>query len=144
MTVYLLDANVLIALIDMRHDAHERSADWFASSTSDGWATCPLTQNAVLRVVGRASYANSPGSPMAVMPTLAALLKRPGHRFWPDDISLLDAAHFDASRMIAPGRLTDTYLLGLAKAHGAVFATLDRRLIADAVPGGREHLHVID
>jgi uncharacterized protein len=39
--------------------------------------------------------------------------------------------------------VTDTYLLALAKAHGGKSATLDRRLIADAVIGGTSALYVI-
>jgi len=49
LSVALLDVNVLIALLDRRHIHHEPAHGWFAAAQANGWATCPLTQNAVLR-----------------------------------------------------------------------------------------------
>jgi hypothetical protein len=57
----LLDVNVLIALLDQRHVQHEQAHGWFAAAQANGWATCPLTQNAVLRILGQPRYPNSPG-----------------------------------------------------------------------------------
>jgi predicted nucleic acid-binding protein len=102
-----------------------------------------LTENAVLRIVGQARYPNTPGSPAAVAPLLARLHRSPGHHFWADDISILDGAHTDASRLLSPGQVTDTYLLALARAHDGRLATFDRRLVTEAVPDGRRHLHMI-
>ncbi len=56
MSVALLDVNVLIALLDRRHIHHEPTHGWFASAQADGWATCPLSQNAVLRILGQPRY----------------------------------------------------------------------------------------
>ena len=66
MTRYLLDINMLIALIDPAHVQHDRAHDWFAAQGREAWATCPLTENGVVRIVGHARYPNSPGSPAAV------------------------------------------------------------------------------
>ncbi|HYK37674.1 MAG TPA: hypothetical protein VEV40_17080, partial [Alloacidobacterium sp.] len=66
MTRFLLDINVLIALIDPAHVQHDRAHEWFASKGQKAWATCPLTENGVLRIVGHPRYPNSPGSPAAV------------------------------------------------------------------------------
>ncbi len=41
MTTYLLDVNVLIALIDTAHVQHDAAHAWFASVGSISWATCP-------------------------------------------------------------------------------------------------------
>ena len=54
MTRYLLDVNVLIALIDPAHVQHDRAHDWFTAQGRQAWATCPLTENGVLRIVGSA------------------------------------------------------------------------------------------
>jgi predicted nucleic acid-binding protein len=72
-----------------------------------------------------------------------AFVADPGHEFWPDDISLLDDEKFDVKRMLNSSQVTDSYLLGLAIAHGGEFATFDRRLIPDAVHGGARSLHLI-
>lgn len=143
MTVHLLDANVLIALIDGRHVANPLVTEWFSDNARTGWASCPLTQNAVLRIVGGPGYRNTPGSPAAVGRNLADLLTHAGHEFWPDDISLLDETIFVPDRLTSSGQLTDTYLLGLAVRRNGRLATLDRRLVANAVRNGARHLHVI-
>ena len=49
---FLLDINVLIALIDPAHVQHDRAHRWFAGRGQKAWATCPLTENGVLRIVG--------------------------------------------------------------------------------------------
>jgi toxin-antitoxin system PIN domain toxin len=140
---FLLDVNVLIALIDSGHIQHDAAHGWFAAHGGHAWATCPLTENGVLRIVGHPRYPNSPGSPAAVMPVLAGLCALPGHVFWPDDISLVDSTRVDAGRLLSSGQLTDSYLLALAHAHQGQLATFDRRLVTDAVHGGSQAVHLI-
>jgi toxin-antitoxin system PIN domain toxin len=140
---FLLDANVLISLIDPAHVQHDTAHAWFEAQGQEAWATCPLTENAVLRIVGHARYPNSPGAPAAVAPLVAHLRTLPGHQFWPDDISLLDNEKLDPGRLLSSGQVTDSYLLALARHHGGKLATFDRRLVADAVPRGQQSLHLI-
>jgi hypothetical protein len=142
-TRYLLDVNVLIALIDPAHMQHDRAHEWFAATGKQAWATCPLTQNGVLRIVGSARYPNSPGNPAVVAPILSGLLALDGHEFWAEDISLFDSALVDPTRLLDSAQITDSYLLALASAHDGQLATFDRRLVADAVRNGRQALHVI-
>ena len=66
MTTFLLDVNVLIALIDPAHVQHDAAHDWFGRLGHLAWATCPLTENGLLRIVGNPRYPNSPGTPAAV------------------------------------------------------------------------------
>ena len=140
---YLLDVNVLVALIDPSHVQHDAAHDWFAKLGKKSWATCPLTENGVMRIIGHARYPNSPGTPAAVAQLMVGLCALPGHLFWPDDISLLDADKIDASRILSSAQVTDSYLLALACAHGGKLATFDRRLVVDAVRGGARGLHLI-
>jgi toxin-antitoxin system PIN domain toxin len=140
---FLLDVNVLIALIDPAHVQHDAAHEWFATRGQQAWATCPMTQNGVLRIVGHARYPNSPGTPAAVAGLMRGLLALPGHSFWPDDLSLLDDTRLDASRLLNSAQVTDSYLLALAVAHQGQLATFDRRLVVDAVRGGAEGLHLI-
>jgi predicted nucleic acid-binding protein len=97
----------------------------------------------VLRIVGHARYPNSPGTPAAVAPLMASLCALPGHVFWADDISLLDAGKFDLVRLLNASQVTDSYLLALACSHGGKLATFDRRLAAGAVVNGAQGLHLI-
>ena len=141
---FLLDANVLIALTGPAHVHHEAAHEWFEHHGRHAWAACPLTENAVLRIVGHGRYLNSPGTPSAAAPLMVSLCALSGHEFWPDDISLLDARQLDATRLLSAGQVTDSYLLALASAHGGKLATFDRRLVTDAVPGGARGVHLIN
>ena len=53
--VALLDVNVLVALFNPVHVHQELAHDWFADHRASGWATCPLTENGFLRVLGNAA-----------------------------------------------------------------------------------------
>ena len=143
MTTFLLDVNVLIALVDPAHVQHEAAQDWFGRVGQASWASCPMTENGLLRIVGHPRYPNSPGTPAAVAPILLGLRVLPGHVFWPDSLSLMDADRVDSGRLLAQGPVTDSYLLALAMAHQGRLATFDRRLVVDAVRGGRQALPLI-
>jgi uncharacterized protein len=142
-TKYLFDVNVLIALIDPAHVQHDRAHDWFAATGKHGWATCPLTENGVLRIVGHARYPNSPRTPAAVADVMTILCGLGGHEFWADDVTLFNGQLVDTSRLLDSGQVTDTYLLALASAHGGKLATFDRHMVTDAVVNGVSALHLI-
>jgi toxin-antitoxin system PIN domain toxin len=141
---FLLDVNVLIALIDPGHVQHDAAHDWFAVKEKQAWATCPLTENGVLRIVGHSRYPNSPGTPAAVAPLIASLRALPGHAFWADDISLLNSEKFDITRLLTSAQVTDSYLLALAYAQGGQLATFDRRLVTNAVHHGTQAVCLIN
>jgi hypothetical protein len=140
---FLLDVNVLIALIDPAHVQHDRAHEWFAKSGKKAWATCPLTENGALRIVGHSRYPNSPGTPAAVAELMAGFLALPGHEFWADDLTLFDGRLVRCDRLLDSAQVTDTYLLALAAAHGGRLATFDRNLVMDAVVNGSQFLHLI-
>lgn len=142
-TRFLLDVNVLIALIDPAHVQHDRAHDWFAAQGHLAWATCPLTENGVLRIVGHPRYPSSPGNPAAVADLFAILRALGGHQFWPDDISLFEPQRVHTPRLLDSGLITDSYLLALASAHNGQLATFDRHLVTDAVTGGQHAIHLI-
>lgn len=141
--VYLLDVNVLIALLDPMHTQHARAHAWFADTVT-AWASCALTQNGFLRIVSHPRYANPAASPGEAAAVLGEFCARPDHRFWSDDVSLLDAAAVDAERLLSTGQVTDSYLLALAVKHGGRLATFDKRLVTSAVHGGEAARCVID
>ena len=106
-------------------------------------ATCTLTENFLLRILGHARYPNSAGTPTAVAELLASLRALPGHEFWADEVSLLDQERVDRSRLLDSAQVTDSYLLALAVARGGQLATFDQRLVTDAVIHGAKTLHLI-
>lgn len=143
MTTFLLDVNVLIALVDPAHVQHDHAHGWFSRAGHKSFATCPLTENGLVRIVGHPRYPNSPGPPSTVLPWLVAIRGLPGHSFWPDEISVADGAYFAPSLLSSHARVTDSYLLALAHAKGGLLATMDQKLATEVVPAGKASLELI-
>ncbi|PWE56562.1 VapC toxin family PIN domain ribonuclease [Metarhizobium album] len=141
---YLLDVNVLIALIDPHHVHHDIAHNWFTAKANKSWATCAITENGVIRILANPRYPNWPGSPVVVVDHLKDLQKAPGHRFWSESVSLLDDNVVRIDQIRSSHQVTDCYLLSLAVHNHGLLATFDRRISADAVIGGDEALHVIE
>ena len=141
--IALLDVNVLIALIDPQHVHHQPAHAWFQAHGAEGWASCPLTQSALLRTPGNPRYPNSPGSPAVLMPLLQELLARPAHVFWPDSLSWNEADLFLSDELLHHGHITNTYLLALAVHHEGVLISFDQRLRPRSVRGGTAVLQLI-
>jgi uncharacterized protein len=142
-TRYLLDVSVLVALMDPAHVQHDEVHAWFGRVGHMSFATCPITENGLLRIVGHPKYPNSSGPPSTVAGSLTAIRALPGHAFWPDSISLAEIDFADTSLLPTPTRVTDSYLLALARANSGQLATLDRRLATEAVPEGKASLALI-
>jgi hypothetical protein len=142
MTAYLLDVNLLLALIDPVHIHHESAHRWFAEKGQKAWATCPVTENGFIRIASHPNYPNRPGDVTAVHAILRQLCETPGHHFWTEDISILQI--FESDAIITHAQITDVYLLGLAVHKGGKLATLDQRIPVAAVRGGREALELIN
>jgi uncharacterized protein len=141
MTTYLLDVNLLLALSDPMHVHHETAHRWLAESGQKDWATCPVTENGFVRIASHPNYPNRPGDVAAVLAILRQLCDAPGHRFWTEDISILQ--FFEPDSIITHAQVTDAYLLGLAVHKSGKLASLDQRIPVDAVRGGREALELI-
>jgi toxin-antitoxin system PIN domain toxin len=127
----LLDANVLVALVVTDHVHHTAAEDWLAD-TAEHFATCPITQGALVRLLIREGQSTA-----TTLAVLAALAGDPRHEFWPDDI----AYHQVSMRGVVGHRqVTDAYLAQLARQHEGRLATLDQGLaklhddVADLVP----------
>jgi uncharacterized protein len=143
MTTFLLDVNVLIALIDPSHVQHDHAHAWFSRTGHKRFATCPLTENGLVRIVGHPKYPNSPGPPSTVLQSLAAIRALPGHEFWSDSVSIADEAFFASELLSSHTRVTDSYLLALAHTNKGRLATMDQKLATEVVPSGKASLAVI-
>ena len=119
--IELLDANVLIALTVDDHVHHELTSDWFAGR-SDGFATCPLTQGALVRHLLRTGA----GAAQAI-DVVDAVSNHAQHTFWSDDLGY---AEVDMRAVVGHRQVTDAYLAALARARGGRLRTLDRGLAA--------------
>jgi hypothetical protein len=55
----------------------------------------------------------------------------------------MNPALVQADRLLSHTQVTESYLLALALHHGGKLASFDRKLVTDAVVGGREALVVL-
>jgi uncharacterized protein len=140
---FLLDVNTVLALLDPQHVFHELAHTWAEVLPDATWMTCPIVQNGVIRVASQPAYPNSLGTASAVREVLEDFCASPRHEFCPDDISLVDDGRLVRPELFSPSRVTDLYLLALAKHHSARLATFDRKIPADAIVGGADTLSLI-
>lgn len=133
----LLDVNVLVALFDPDHVHHEAAHRWFADHRALGWATCPLTENGLLRVLTHPAYSPAAMPPALMLDRLRAFCDSGGHAFWPDDVSFRDADLLDAGAPPGHRQLTDVYLLGLAVRHDGCLVTFDRTIPLGKIRGAK-------
>jgi len=130
----LLDANVLIALVVSDHVHHDAAESWFAG-LDDSFATCPITQGSLVRLLIRQGQ-NAEDARAVVI----ALTHSPRHEFWPDSVSFTDV---ELHGVIGHRQVTDGYLAQLTRANRGRLASFDRGLvalhpdIADLVPTTR-------
>jgi uncharacterized protein len=128
---FLLDANVLIALIVDDHVHHQAAEEWLARRT-EPIATCPTTQGSLVRLLLREGQSTQTAAAL-----VSALMAQPRHEFWPDDAAF-DAVSLDG--VIGHRQVTDAYLAHLARVRGNRLATFDQGLaklhpdVAELVP----------
>ena len=140
----LLDINLLIALLDADHVFHERAHAWWAANADRGWASCPLTENGVVRIMCNTGYSRKIRlAPSELIRRLASFAANSDHEFWADDLSLRDKAHFVADRIHGSRQVTDIYLLGLAASHAARLVSFDASIPVSAVPRAKSRNLVV-
>ena len=135
MKPYLLDTNVLLALAWPNHVHHAETRAWFKQKGTARFRACPLTQTGFVRISSNPSFTAEAVSPGDALSLLRRLCSMPGHQFWPDDLSLVEAVPAVA-RLAGHRQVTDAYLLALAASHEGVLATLDRAISALVVGKG--------
>jgi toxin-antitoxin system PIN domain toxin len=119
----LLDGNVLVALIDRSHVHHPAATRWFAAREGS-FATCPITQGTLVRLLMRFGAVTDAASAVAV---LQQLCRHPQHEFWADGLGYAEIAW---TGVLGHRQVTDAYLAALARHRGASLATFDRGLAA--------------
>jgi uncharacterized protein len=141
---YLLDINLIIALMDPDHVLHQKAHDWWGAN-GKLWASCPLTENGFIRITASSAY--SPGHTATVLEMtsrFSAFAKNSDHEFWPDDFSITDPTFFDHGLILSSKYLTDLYLLKMASGKGGCLATFDRNIpMGAAFAVGEETLLVL-
>ena len=129
-SVYLLDVNVLVALMWAPHQFHAAAQEWVAAKARHAWATCPITESGFIRIVSNPAFSRDALTPEQARFVLADSMKDVRHRFWPDAIGYVDAITLFNSKLVGHKQITDAYLLGLAIHNGGKLATFDKSIAA--------------
>ena len=137
----LLDVNALIALFDVDHAHHARAKLWLDANIQFGWATCPITQNGMIRIMSQRSYPRA-STTYDMTQRLREATAAPTHTFICDDISFTDALRVNADGVLTAANTTYIYLLALAVSHNARFVTFDHGVSLRAVVGATD-AHVV-
>jgi uncharacterized protein len=122
--MYLLDVNALVALGFLQHEFHGRVALWVRRKQPLHLATCSITELGFVRVLSQVPVY---GFTIGQARTLLLRLKEsaaPAFTLFPDSHGV---SHLPAWVKTAR-QITDGHLAQLAKANGAVLATLDRKI----------------
>jgi toxin-antitoxin system PIN domain toxin len=117
---HLLDGNVLAALVSPSHVHHAAAERWFAA-TDVAFATCPITQGTLLRLLMQ----RGPLPAEAALAALQQVLAHPRHRFWPD---ALPYPLISWRGVLGHRQVTDAYLAALARHFKGKLVTFDRGL----------------
>lgn len=133
----LLDVNVLVALFDSHHIHHSVAHGWFGSHRSMGWATCPITENGLVRIVSNPTYPGATTTFVDAVDRLRRFCTSGDHVFWPDSLSIRDPDRWVDRHVRGHRQLTDVYLLALAVDRGGRLVTFDGSLERRAVSGAR-------
>ena len=115
----LLDANVLIALVVGDHVHHDAAEKWFIASP-DRFATCPITEGSLLRLLLREGQTAPDAQAL-----LDAVSHSDRHEFWPDSLSCCDVS---LNGVLGHRQVTDAYLAQLARNQDGRLATFNQGL----------------
>ncbi len=122
---YLLDVSALVAFGIAEHEFHERVANWvrdLRAAKPLELVTCSITEIGFVRIV-----AQTPQYAFHVSEAQILLLRLKAMH---GEVFTFIADDHDASQLPrwvkGPKQVTDGHLIQLAKANGAVLATLDR------------------
>jgi uncharacterized protein len=122
---YLLDVNVLVALLDEDHQHHRRATAWFDTPGLQ-WAICPFTEAGFLRYMTRPKTGDVTMEEATVM--LERLAQEPGYRYQAISAGWQTLCGPFFKRLFGHNQITDAYLLGVAIHEGLVLVTFDKTI----------------
>ena len=128
MKLFLLDANVLLALAWPNHPFHHRAVARLARRERRRWATCLLTQAAFVRLSSNPAVIPSAKSPAEAGYLLGELIDDPNHVFLEAKRRQLARLQELLARCHGHNQVNDAFLIWLASSRGATVLTFDAPL----------------
>lgn len=138
----LLDVNVLLAAAWPVHIHHAAARQWLGRQQPAGWATCPLTQAAFVRLSANPAVFRDALAPAAAFALLAAIVAWPGHRWLTDDVELSSSPLVNRANVLSHRQVSDAHVLAIALAADCTLATFDRGVV-DLLPPDRNRADVV-
>lgn len=126
----LADVNVLLALVWPRHIGHSAAHAWFAKSGAKSWATNPLTQLGVLRLLTNPAVTQEAVSAARALQIIRETTNHAGHKYWPLDHDVLPSLSALSGKLRGHQQWTDAMLLLHAIHCNGILVTFDSRLRA--------------
>jgi hypothetical protein len=142
--IALLDVNVLFVLHQPLHPDFMRVNRWFLQTTHRRFATCPMTQSGMIRLLVQGIAGLDPFNPQEAREALQDFVHMPNHVFWPDAPPWLECTQPLFNRLQGHRQTTDAYLLGLAIHNKGKLATLDHGIPHLAGPQFAANVELIE
>lgn len=130
----LPDVNVLLALLNPNHVAHDIAGDWFDSV--EQVATTPVTELGLVRLSLNPTVMGQRVAPAAAFASLRGL-KRHERVTFVSDSSSLDEPAVELPGLQGHRQVTDFHLVNLAAQNDLTLVTLDRALRDALLPHDR-------
>ena len=127
--ICLIDVNLLFAIHQPAHEDFEPATRWFTGTGIRSFATCPITQAGLLRLLTQGVPNAQVFRLQEAREALAHLTSLPGHSYWQDKQDFITATGKFYTRLQGHRQITDAYLLGLAIHNRGKLATLDRGIL---------------
>jgi uncharacterized protein len=128
MKLFLLDANVLLALAWPNHPFHHRAVARLGQRERRKWATCLLTQAAFIRLSSNPAVIPHAKSPAEAGDMLSRLIGDADHVFLEAKRRQLARLRQLLERCHGPNQVNDAFLIWLAACHRASLLTFDAPL----------------
>jgi len=138
---FLLDANVLLALSWPNHPFHNRAAMHIRPRKNYRWATCLLTQAALVRLSSNPAVIPGAKSPAEAGEMLSAMIEDSGHVFLEPKRGQLRKLLELLPRCHSHNQINDAFLVWIAQSRGATVLTFDSPL--QHLPATRRVVEVI-
>ncbi len=123
---YLLDVNVLIAVLDKDHIHHRAARGWFDMPGLE-WVLCPFTEAGFLRITTnpKTGFLNL----QQATAMLARLAGEPGYHYETIPADWRTLTRPFAKYIFGHNQVTDAWLLGMALHAGLMLMTFDRAIL---------------
>jgi hypothetical protein len=143
MNRYLLDVNVLLALVLPSHASHAAAHNWFAKSGHTAWATNVVIQLGLLRLLTNSAVSQGTVSAAGALEILRELIGHPNHELWPMNRDASAALSTIGTRVRGHRQWTDAMLLTEAAHRKGVLVTFDSGLQQLARAELSDHLLIL-